>query len=189
MKKSNSFDVLHPFYRFYRHEKFFELLDKFKIKQWQWLFLSVFVAGADFVSGANIQFPILYMLPIALASWSGKRIQALILAVVLPCLRLIFRVMWNLPWMTIDSTINILIRITIFIILAYLVSTAKELHVLRGFLHVCGYCGRIMNDDGNWISMQNYITIHSEAVLSHGICPDCIPKFKDNLVTLEYSKE
>jgi hypothetical protein len=37
--------------------------------------------------------------------------------------------------------------------------------------------------------MQNYITIHSEAVLSHGICPDCIPKFKDNLVTLEYSKE
>ena len=166
-----------PYKNFYKHKKFFELLDKLKIKPWHWISLSIIVACADFMSGTNIQFPILYILPIALVGWSGKKNQALALAVVLPCIRLIFHMIWAIPWLVTDAIVNVLIRIVIFITLAYLISFAKELHILRGFLHLCAYCGRIKNDDGSWISLQEYIAKHSEVALSHGICPDCVPKF------------
>jgi hypothetical protein len=166
-----------PYEHFYKHQKFFDRLDKFKIKPWHWISLSIIVAGVDFINGASIQFPILYLLPIALVGWSGKRNQALALAIVLPCIRLIFHMIWDVPWLVTDTIINVLIRIVVFLILAYLISFAKELQVLKGFLHVCGYCGRIKNDNGSWISLQEYIINHSEAMLSHGICPDCVPKF------------
>jgi hypothetical protein len=169
---------MYPNEHFYRHHKFFERMDKFRIKPWHWILISVMVAGTDFISSANIQFPILYIIPIALAGWSGKQNQALMLAIVLPCLRLIFHMTWDVPWLVADTIINVLIRISVFLVIAYLVSFAKELQVLKGFLHVCAYCGRIKNDDGSWIPLQEYVIHHSEAMLSHGICPDCIPKFK-----------
>ena len=166
-----------PYENFYKHEIFFKLLDKLRIKSWHWITLSIIVAGADFLSSGNIQFPILYILPIALAGWAGKRNQALALAIVLPCLRFIFHVIWDIPWIVADTIVNVLIRIVVFTTLAYLISFARELHVLRGFLHLCAYCGRIKNDDGCWISLEQYIANHSEVALSHGMCPDCVPKF------------
>jgi hypothetical protein len=169
---------MNPYDHFYKRQKFFERLDKFIIKPWHWISLSVLVAGADFISSATIQFPILYMLPIAIVGWSGKRNQALILAIVLPCLRLIFHMIWDIPWIVGDTIVNVLIRIVVFMILAYLISFTKELRLLKGFLHVCSYCGRIKNDGGDWIPLQDYIIHHSEAMLSHGICPNCIPMLK-----------
>jgi hypothetical protein len=162
---------------FYKHQKIFERLDKLKIKPIHWLLLSLLVAFADFISGTNIQFPILYILPISLAGWAGKRNYTLALAVILPCLRLLFHLIWKLPILSFDSVINISIRIAVFVSFAYLVSFARELHILRGLLHICAYCGRIKNDDGSWISLEEYIVNHSEVTLSHGMCTDCIPKF------------
>jgi hypothetical protein len=174
---------MNPYKHFYKHQKSFDLLDKIKIKPWHWISLSILVACADFISSATIQFPILYILPISLASWSGNRNQALALAIVLPCIRLIFHMIWDVPWLITDTIINVLIRIAVFLMFAYLISFAKELRILKGFLHVCGYCGRIKNENGSWISPQEYIVNHSEAMLSHGICPDCVPKFQNNSVT------
>lgn len=49
----------------------------------------------------------------------------------------------------------------------------KEVKTLRGILPICSYCKNIRNDDGGWASIETYISQHSEANLSHGICPDC----------------
>jgi len=168
---------MQPLDRFYSNQKIFDALDKLHIKPWHWISLSVLVAGADFISGPHIQFPILYFIPISCAAWSGKRKQAFVLAIVLPSIRLIYPLMWVLPWPTVDSMVNVAIRIAVFMSIVYLISLIKELRILRGFLHVCGYCGRIKEDDEKWISQQEYITQHSEAVFSHGICPDCVQKF------------
>jgi hypothetical protein len=127
-----------PYEHFYKHHKFFERMDKFNIKPWHWISLSVIVAGADFLSDATIQFPILYIIPIALAGWSSKRNYAIVMAIILPCLRFIFHMMWDAPWVVSDALINVLIRIVVFTILAYLISFTKELQILRGFLHVIG---------------------------------------------------
>jgi PAS domain S-box-containing protein len=52
---------------------------------------------------------------------------------------------------------------------------AQEVEVkkLRGFLPICAYCKKIRNDKNYWEQIESYISHHSEALFSHGICPDC----------------
>lgn len=45
---------------------------------------------------------------------------------------------------------------------------------LQGILPICMHCHKIRNDDEAWQRLENYITSHSEARFSHGICPDCL---------------
>jgi len=51
-----------------------------------------------------------------------------------------------------------------------------EVHQLSGLLPICAWCKRIRDDDGNWQQIESYITVHSEADFTHGICPDCAQK-------------
>lgn len=48
-----------------------------------------------------------------------------------------------------------------------------EVKVLSGLLPICSSCKKIRDDDGYWNQLEAYITAHSRAVFSHGICPDC----------------
>ncbi len=53
---------------------------------------------------------------------------------------------------------------------------AAEVRTLRGFLPICAQCKSIRDDQGYWKRLEAYIHEHSEAVLSHGICPQCAEK-------------
>jgi phosphoserine phosphatase RsbU/P len=44
---------------------------------------------------------------------------------------------------------------------------------LRGLLPICSYCKRIRGDDQYWEQVEGYISAHSDAQFSHGICPSC----------------
>jgi len=46
---------------------------------------------------------------------------------------------------------------------------------LEGILSICAYCKKIQ-DGGQWDQMESYVTEHSEAQFSHGICPACLDK-------------
>lgn len=48
-----------------------------------------------------------------------------------------------------------------------------EVKTLRGIIPICSYCKKIRDDKGFWNQVEAYISRHSEAELSHGICPDC----------------
>ncbi|HET7876660.1 MAG TPA: GAF domain-containing protein, partial [Methylomirabilota bacterium] len=48
-----------------------------------------------------------------------------------------------------------------------------EVKRLRGLLPICSYCKKIRNDGNYWEQIEHYISTHSEANFSHGICPDC----------------
>ena len=48
-----------------------------------------------------------------------------------------------------------------------------EVRKLSGMLPICASCKRIRNDEGYWQQIESYIAAHSEAVFSHGVCPDC----------------
>ena len=48
---------------------------------------------------------------------------------------------------------------------------------LSGLLPICAGCKKIRDDEGYWHSVEAYIANHSEAVFSHGLCADCMPKF------------
>jgi CheY-like chemotaxis protein len=44
---------------------------------------------------------------------------------------------------------------------------------LEGLVPICCYCKRIRDDQNYWEQVEAYICRHSNARLSHGICPDC----------------
>lgn len=49
----------------------------------------------------------------------------------------------------------------------------NEVKALSGLLPICAQCKKIRDDAGYWTQLEGYISNHSEATFSHGICPDC----------------
>ncbi len=49
---------------------------------------------------------------------------------------------------------------------------------LEGFIAICSYCKRIRSDAQQWEQMERYISDHSHAQFSHGICPDCFEQVR-----------
>jgi PAS domain S-box-containing protein len=52
----------------------------------------------------------------------------------------------------------------------------SKIKILRGLLPICSSCNKIRNDKGYWDQLEAYISSHSEAKLSHSICPECAKK-------------
>jgi len=52
---------------------------------------------------------------------------------------------------------------------------------LRGLLPICAYCKKIRDDRNYWQQVGHYVTEHTEAQFSHGICPDCYQKVRQEL--------
>ena len=53
----------------------------------------------------------------------------------------------------------------------------SEVKTLSGLLPICATCKKIRDDKGYWNQIESYISKHSEAQFSHGICPECAEKF------------
>jgi PAS domain S-box-containing protein len=53
----------------------------------------------------------------------------------------------------------------------------SEIKVLSGLLPICASCKKIRDDNGYWNQIEHYITEHSEADFTHGLCPDCAEAF------------
>ena len=49
----------------------------------------------------------------------------------------------------------------------------SQVKTLQGLLPICASCKKIREDDGYWSEVETFIDKHSDAKLSHGICPDC----------------
>ncbi len=56
-------------------------------------------------------------------------------------------------------------------------SALSEVKTLQGLIPICAYCKKIRDDQGFWEQMEHYISHHSGAQFSHGICPDCRDQF------------
>lgn len=56
---------------------------------------------------------------------------------------------------------------------AELEDVLSQVKYLNGLLPICCYCKKIRNDDNYWEQVENYITQHSDAHFTHGICPGC----------------
>jgi PAS domain S-box-containing protein len=49
----------------------------------------------------------------------------------------------------------------------------KQIKQLKGIIPICGYCKKIRDDKESWQQLETYISDHSDALFSHGICPTC----------------
>jgi hypothetical protein len=55
-----------------------------------------------------------------------------------------------------------------------LTAAQGEVNLLSGLLPICSGCKRIRDEQGGWQPVESYISGHSEAEFTHGICPDCL---------------
>jgi Response regulators consisting of a CheY-like receiver domain and a winged-helix DNA-binding domain len=49
-------------------------------------------------------------------------------------------------------------------------ATVKQ---LEGLLPICANCKSIRDDNDQWNRIEDYVTERSQAIFSHGICPEC----------------
>jgi diguanylate cyclase len=47
---------------------------------------------------------------------------------------------------------------------------------LEGVIPICGVCKKIRDDKESWQQLEQYISEHSGALFSHGLCPECYDK-------------
>ncbi|MEE9911629.1 MAG: PAS domain S-box protein [Deltaproteobacteria bacterium] len=52
----------------------------------------------------------------------------------------------------------------------------EEIKTLKGIVPICANCKKIRDDKGYWEQVDAYVSRHTEAQFSHGICPDCVGK-------------
>ncbi len=50
----------------------------------------------------------------------------------------------------------------------------EDVRRLSGLLPICMHCKSIRESDGSWQRLEEYVTTHSEASFTHGICPNCM---------------
>jgi PAS domain S-box-containing protein len=66
-------------------------------------------------------------------------------------------------------------------IIGELEQALSEVKKLSGFLPICMYCKKIRDDKDYWHEVEKYVSNHSEAQFSHGLCPDCTKKHHPNV--------
>lgn len=54
---------------------------------------------------------------------------------------------------------------------------ATQIKSLQGIVPICMHCHRIRDDEEAWQKLEKYIQEHSDAQLSHSLCPDCLAKY------------
>ena len=61
-------------------------------------------------------------------------------------------------------------------LIADLRNALTHIKTLRGLLPICAACKKIRDNHGYWKQIEEYISDHSDAKFSHGICPECRQK-------------
>lgn len=59
---------------------------------------------------------------------------------------------------------------------AQLQAALAHIKTLQGIIPICSYCHKIRNDEQIWERLEKYLTDHTHADFSHGICPACLEK-------------
>lgn len=49
-----------------------------------------------------------------------------------------------------------------------------QVKTLRGLLPICAKCKKVRDDDGYWKKLEVYIHQHTDADVSHALCPNCL---------------
>jgi len=57
---------------------------------------------------------------------------------------------------------------------------SNEIIILKGIIPICSYCHSIRDDQGAWDKIEKYLSKHSDAEFSHGVCPKCLDKVRSD---------
>jgi K+-sensing histidine kinase KdpD len=49
----------------------------------------------------------------------------------------------------------------------------EQVRTLTGLLPICAWCKKIRDEEGRWQQLERYISLHSDAKFTHGLCEEC----------------
>ncbi len=52
----------------------------------------------------------------------------------------------------------------------------SRIKTLEGVLPICMHCHKIRDDKDTWQKLERYLGDHSDATISHGLCPECLER-------------
>lgn len=52
----------------------------------------------------------------------------------------------------------------------------SRIETLRGIVPICSFCKQIRDDQGYWSQVEAYVSKHTDATFTHGVCPACKEK-------------
>ena len=61
-------------------------------------------------------------------------------------------------------------------LIAELQKTLAAIKTLHGIIPICSSCKKIRDDEGSWKQLETYISEHTDAAFSHGVCTECAKK-------------
>ncbi len=51
-----------------------------------------------------------------------------------------------------------------------------RIKTLEGIIPICMYCRRIRTERSDWVQVEKYVSEHTDAAFSHGVCPECVAR-------------
>jgi hypothetical protein len=150
-------------------------------RPWHWLVFSAVCVGLDYLAGPYTQFPVAFGVPVALAAWHRGQRWSISLSIVLSAAHLVLNLIKHPAPPLFEALANNFIFAAGLAVLALLVDVVRhqldhleqEVHTLTGLLPICMHCNKIRDDLGEWQRLERYISDHSDASFSHGLCPTC----------------
>lgn len=152
--------------------------------------LTYVLAGAsaialDIATGPLLQFPVLFVIPIAVGAWFAGSRTAYTLAIVLPLLRLATSDYVEVIDHNFYLYANAAIRIAVLLFIAYFVTRCSkqhsELQSRNGELvKICAW-SRTIEYGGQWISFEEYLERRFHLRASHGLSPAEAERLLDSL--------
>ena len=82
-----------------------------------------------------------------------------------------------------------IIRTVVILLIWFWVNLAtrkllRRLHYLEEFLRVCSWCQKVSSGN-EWMGMETYLKTKFATKTSHGMCPDCLRKKKEEIVAAD----
>lgn len=53
------------------------------------------------------------------------------------------------------------------------INLERQIKQLKGIIPICSYCKKIRTDEESWQQLEAYMSEHTDALFSHGMCPAC----------------
>lgn len=142
-----------------------------------WIALSIFVLALEYYTGPYLQFALLQVFPVVVATARHGRPVGVALAVLLPLIRLSFFFGWPMqsswPIAVADALVDVFILTGTVVLIDRFIRQEQQLRVLQGLLPICSFCKKIRDEAGEWRQLESYIGARSSARFSHTFCPDC----------------
>jgi len=155
----------------------------------------VLVLGAiDTVTGDDFEMFVFYFIPIVLAAWYAGHRWSIAISLISAATWCVSDIYTSVPYSYIWGPWDAIVRLISFLVLAMALSKIKDyqfklqavnqqltdamaqIKQLTGIVPMCSFCRKIRDEKQHWIPLEQYITDHSEAQVSHGLCPSCYKK-------------